>query len=386
MKNESRKKKKFRKEKNSANDQSSDENNQNQQQQFQSSLLSLSSSQQNRQQNQNLDSFVALLDESSSFMTIRLEKFLFIIILWILDNNSNVHVCNRHMKYWFIHIKNKTREFLAIDSNEKEIEIYEDMMIIISSSFDSRKIKLSNVHYMSNFIINIVSLCLLRAKEIDFDSYSMHLHWIWITKWYIIEFNEHFLLENNTAICFVIKKFKNTFVDIKIAIVIKIASRRDWHRMMIHVFFETIVHLSISIEKIKITNNQFVLKTHKCESCALSKAHRIISRLSINVETSNKLFFRVIYDLMQLFTTFNKHEQISHFVCHSIDFNMIYIHSRKSNVTNIIKKAFNVIANHFNQRIVFFRSNKERALDVEFDNLLIEKRIFWKSSASDTSK
>ena len=142
------------------------------------------------------------------------------------------------MKHWFIHTRNETRKFLVVDSNEKEIEIYDEMMIIISSSFDSRKMKLSNVYYMSNFIINIVSLCLLRAKEIDFDNYNMHLHRAQITKWYLIEFNEHFLLENNIAICFVIKRFKNIFVDIKIVAVIKIALRRNWHWMMIHVFLK----------------------------------------------------------------------------------------------------------------------------------------------------
>ena len=137
-----------------------------------------------------------------------------------------------------------------------------------------------------------------------------------------------------------IKRFKNTFIDIKIVVVIKIVSRRDWHRMMIHVFFEAIAHLSISIERMKIIDNQIVFKTHECESCALSKAYKIIFRLFINVETSNKFFFRVIYNLMQLFIAFNKDEWIFHFVCHSIDFNLMYIHFKKSNVTNIIKKSF----------------------------------------------
>ena len=228
--NSLKEKRKFKKEKNQFNNQStSDENSQNQQQeQPQSPSSSPSSSQQNRQQQtQDFDWFVVLSEESFSFMIIKLEKFLFIIISWILDNGSNVHVCNRHMKHWFIHTRNETREFLAVNSNEKEIEIYEDMMIIISNSFDSREIKLSNVHYMSNFITNIVSLRLLRAKEIDFNSYSMHLHWARITKWYVIEFNEYFFLEDNIAICFVIKRLKDTFIDIKIVVVIKIASRRD---------------------------------------------------------------------------------------------------------------------------------------------------------------
>ena len=86
------------------------------------------------------------------------------------------------MKHRFIHIKSESKKFLVVNSNEKKIEIYEEIIIIIFNSFNSRKMKLSNVHYMSNFIINIISLRLLQTKEIDFDNYNMHLHRVRITK------------------------------------------------------------------------------------------------------------------------------------------------------------------------------------------------------------
>ena len=55
--------------------------------------------------------------------------------------------------------------------------------------------------------------------------------------------------------------------------------------MLAHVFFDAIYHLKKTAEKMKISNDlddldssdSDVLKIHECESCVLSKAHKIIS-------------------------------------------------------------------------------------------------------------
>ena len=47
-----------------------------------------------------------------------------------------------------------------------------------------------------------------------------------------------------------------------------------------------------------VSNKNKVLPTNKCETYALLKAHRIVSRSPAKSETSNKPFFRVIYDLI----------------------------------------------------------------------------------------
>jgi hypothetical protein len=81
---------------------------------------------------------------------------------------------------------------------------------------------------------------------------------------------------------------------------------------MTHASKDAIQHLKKSAEKVKIDNsvlkNNSVSKINECESCALSKMHRIIFKSADNAESFDKSFFRVTYDLMQLSLVFNKDE------------------------------------------------------------------------------
>ena len=52
--------------------------------------------------------------------------------------------------------------------------------------------------------------------------------------------------------------------------------------------------------------NEAVFKINKCKICALAKAHKLIFRFSAKSKISNKLFFRVTYDLIQLNIIMNK--------------------------------------------------------------------------------
>ena len=47
-----------------------------------------------------------------------------------------------------------------------------------------------------------------------------------------------------------------------------------------------------------VSDKNKIPPTNKCETYALSKAHRIVSRSPAKSETSNKPFFRVTYDLI----------------------------------------------------------------------------------------
>lgn len=136
----------------------------------------------------------------------------------------------------------------------------------------------------------------------------------------------------------------------------------------------------------EISDDIIVLNTSQCKPCALAKAHRIISRFSDNAEISDKSFYRIIYDLMQLTIIINKDEWVSHFACHAIDFNMIFTHPKKSDATKIVIEALNLIETRYNAKIVFFRSDGERALKSKFDSILVNKEITFESSASDSPK
>ena len=157
--------------------------------------------------------------------------------------------------------------------------------------------------------------------------------------------------------------------------------------MLAHESIEVIQHLESSTRGVKISNQDNegkVPKTNECEPCALSKAHRLVSRSSDNAESSNAPFYRITYDLMQLNPAMKKDEWVSHFACHATDFNMVFTHGRKGEASRIVREAINLIETRFNAKVVFFRSDGERSLGNDFNDLLIDKGITYESSTPDT--
>ena len=88
----------------------------------------------------------------------------------------------------------------------------------------------------------------------------------------------------------------------------KSATAYEWHQLMAHAYNKAIQHLPVAAEGVVVSNKNKVPPTNECETYTLSKAYRIVSRSLAKSETSNKPFFRVIYDLIQINTAFNKDE------------------------------------------------------------------------------
>ena len=88
----------------------------------------------------------------------------------------------------------------------------------------------------------------------------------------------------------------------------KSATAYEWHQLIAYIHNKAIQHLLVAAEGVVVSNKNKVLPTNKCETYTLSKAYRIVSRSPAKSETSNKPFFRVIYDLIQINTAFNKDE------------------------------------------------------------------------------
>jgi hypothetical protein len=217
----------------------------------------------------------------------------------------------------------------------------------------------------------------------------MHLHVEDTTVVNVQAYDEHYLLKNNTSSSVVNQQVINQQRAYFAVKSIKSETAYQWHQLMTHASSEVIQHLKTSAEKMKITDksDNLVLKTHECESCALSKMHKIISRSAKNVETSDKSFFRVTYDLMQLGLVFNKNEWVSHFACHAIDFNLVFTHEKKFDASRIVREAINLIETRFSSvKVMFIRSDEEKFLEADFKDFLVEKRISFEPFASDSSK
>ena len=113
------------------------------------------------------------------------------------------------------------------------------------------------------------------------------------TLYYVKRHKNYLFLKNNININII--ELIVFAVNISQFVKPKKATVYQWHQMLTHVSNEIIQHLSKNVEKMKIFDDVVqIFKTHKCESCILSKAREIVSRKSDNVESIDILFFESV--------------------------------------------------------------------------------------------
>ena len=192
------------------------------------------------------------------------------------------------------------------------------------------------------------------------------------------------MIENN------IKSIANIFA-IKIRSIIRFETVYKWHQLLIHVDNEIIERFVQTAEKMKIINidshidSKAIFKINKCEICALTKAQKIISRSSAKFKMSEKSFFQIIYNLIDLDVVMNKDQWIFHIIYSEYDFHMIFTHRNKSQATNILIKVINIIKIRYGDKVMFSRSNEKQSLEKKFANFITGENIIFEFSVSDTS-
>ena len=219
---------------------------------------------------------------------------------------------------------------LTADTQTIPIEYWGTIEITIQTPTGPQPMILLNVAYVPKFMTNIVSQDILYTKGLYFDNWKMHLHREEITIGLVERHNGHYLLENNM-----------TSTPHASFAATKTRSMEDWHQILGHASLDAIRHLETSVKGVNVVGDK-IPKTNKCETCALSKAHQIISRSFDKSEKSDKPFHRITYDLMQFTTAMNKDQWTSHFACTFSDFNLVFTHPKKSDAVSIIQKAINI--------------------------------------------
>ena len=295
---------------------------------------------------------------------------------WIVNHDFDIHVINKTMKHRFQKKRDCTDEFMMVSEMKSFfILIYDRMNIIVNTFTEKKSMKLLNVNYVSNFMINIVAKNILVDKELHFDTIHDHLHKNDIFIVFVSRIKTHYVLENN-------KKFEETS---NFAVTIRKNSTSKWHQLLVHASNDAIQHLQQTVEEMKLTNKDKMSLINKCEKCALFKAHKIVFRSHEKSETSNKPFYRIIYDLIDMTTTLNKHKWISHVTCFETNFYMMYTHESKRSATEILIKAIHIIETRYKNKMMFVRFDDERSLNNAWNIYCVFKNISFEASIVDTS-
>ena len=100
----------------------------------------------------------------------------------------------------------------------------------------------------------------------------------------------------------------------------------------------------------KFINKNKMFLINKCEKCAFFKVYKIVSRSFEKLKISNKSFYRIIYDFIDITTTLNKDKWIFHVACFEIDFYMIYTHENKKSIIKMFIRIIHTIKTRYKKK------------------------------------
>ena len=150
---------------------------------------------------------------------------------WIIDPGSSLHVCNNTMQGRYTAEQTRDEKIAAGDSH-LHVESVDSIVITLQSPARLKKIKLTNVHYVPDFPINLISASILAEKALYFDTQHKRLHINGITKFFAPRHGWHYLLENNMATQPTSAGSKEAFPTDNQAI--KMGTKAEWHKILAH--------------------------------------------------------------------------------------------------------------------------------------------------------
>lgn len=164
-----------------------------------------------------------------------------------------------------------------------------------------------------------------------------------------------------------------------------IASPQMWHYRLGHCGPDVIQHLTDGRNEISVTNGRGPV-TNECETCAVSKAHQIISRRP--AQRAVKPFERIHFDLMEFERGFDGSRYLVHFTDDLTRMHWSYPISNKSQSTllSIIKYFVNMAERTYNSSVAIFRTDQEAGIGREIEHWIQEIGITFEYSATDTKE
>ncbi|KAI4282427.1 MAG: hypothetical protein L6R38_002929 [Xanthoria sp. 2 TBL-2021] len=127
---------------------------------------------------------------------------------------------------------------------------------------------------------------ILEDKGVFFDIEHRRMRRGGKTLFFVTYNGDHYLAEDNTESS---QNLAAATTD-KPAVfaAVKSGTAVNWHQLLAHAGSDAIQHLAGAAEGVKIEENTKVPPTNMCETCALSKARRIVSRSPAKLEAFDK--------------------------------------------------------------------------------------------------
>jgi hypothetical protein len=303
--------------------------------------------------------------------------------LWrsvIYDSNcsdSFIYDLNR-----FVNEITFAHELIDIFNDSMMIEKYEIMLVTNHINDKNRKMFFENIAYVS--FIDVMLMFVTRFKKQDFV-------WDMYKKTLMIKSIDVMIcdIEKNHDLSFLKYRFVEKFVN-AVQSHKKILTKTifwNWHLRLKHCRSEIINQLK-KIDEIEIIQKN-ASKIVQCDTCAISKMHRLIQRTSLAKAIK---FFQILhFDLIICNKTFDDITCIAHFIDELIFFSWMYslIDHKKKTLLSIFKDLINQCDRiKFNERAIIriIHIDQEIFIDKKFEDWMHTQESNWKWSTKNISK
>jgi hypothetical protein len=306
---------------------------------------------------------------ANMFINQTFNNFLWKSVIYDLNcNDSFIYDLNQ-----FVNEITFAHELIDIFNDSMMIERYEIMLVTNHINDKNRRMFFENIVYVS--FIDVILMFVTRLKKQNFV-WNMYKKTLMIKSIDVMicdieKKHDLFLLKYRF-----VEKFVNAIQSHK-----KILTKTilwNWHLRLKHCRSEMINQLK-KINEIEITQKN-ASKIVQCNTCAISKMHRLIQRTS---STRTIKSFQILhFNLIICNKTFDDTTCIAHFIDELIFFNWVYslINHKKKTLLSIFKNLINQCNRiKFNKRAIIpiIRIDQEIFIDKKLENWVRAQKINW---------
>lgn len=323
---------------------------------------------------------------------------------WFIDSASTAHITNNNC---FFTAVTPTKPFNDIISGtgSTPVEAIGTVILPVQTPSGNANVALSDVLYAPGYATNVLSL----AKLID--------------KGYQVDFTKNHVKDSQGTIIisfkrngpmWIISKNKPSTSTVALATTaadlpglstpplpveissapLVLASRsskpkpklvtdaRTIHDIYGHISAKAIENLPRSTTGVEITTWNAPSCNAHCETCAISKATRIVSRRTEHTHPVTKPFERISVDMIHHDEGYNNDFYTTHLVCTVTGFQMAASHAKASDSREVVEEFLNIIENNWRFKVKFCKTDDFRS--DKFDTILRIRGIIREPSASNT--
>jgi hypothetical protein len=287
----------------------------------------------------------------------------------------------------FVNDVRSANEWIKISNELMNVVDYETMIVNDKLNNKIVKFKFANTIWISSIDVTFISFTRLIKKEYDRDLHiNILMHMKTSTKVCEISMQCNvLLLKFNLINQENLNKHVNS-IQFRKFIVTK-ATSWFWHLKLNHCRFE-MIHQLKKIENIKMIKRNEFSKSIKCETCAVSKMHRLMQKIFAErvIKSYEILHFDII--IFKKRFDFNETFCINHFIDEFTSFNWIFSlidHQEKTLMSmfkNLINKCDKIELNIMLRIMIKkIRSEQKISINIKLENWINDQSIEWEWSS-----